>query len=119
VQVALLSVSAACVGLDFSVADTVVFAELPEMPDQLRQAEARAHRAGSCSAVNVYVTLCKGTREVRSWLRLVQSLERTAALVDNDHAGEHPSFGYDLRIILTVVFTELRKVEARAHHAGV
>jgi hypothetical protein len=85
--VALLSVSAACVGLDFSVADTVVFAELPETPDQLRQAEARAHRAGSCSAVNVYIALCKGTREVRAWLRLVQRSERTAALVERGYPG--------------------------------
>jgi SNF2 family DNA or RNA helicase len=81
-------VSAACVGHDYSVADTVVFAELPDTPDQLRQAEARAHRAASCSAVNVYVILCKGTREVRTWLRLVESSERTSTLVERSHVGE-------------------------------
>lgn len=86
-QVALLSVSAACVGLDFSAATAVVFAELPATPDQLQQAEARAHRAGSRGAVNVYVPLCRGTREVRAWLRLSESCGRTRDLIERNCTG--------------------------------
>lgn len=51
---ALLSITAAAVGLDFSSASAVVFAELPNEVSLVRQAEDRAHRKGQKHAVNVY-----------------------------------------------------------------
>lgn len=81
-QVALLSMLATAVGLDFSCATVVVFAEVPDTADVLLQAEGRAHRLTSKSAVNVYVLLCKASRDVRTWCRLAESLERQAPLLD-------------------------------------
>jgi hypothetical protein len=81
-QVALLSMNATAVGLDFSCATAVVFAEVPDTADVLLQAEGRAHRMTSKSAVNVYVLLCKQSKDVRTWCRLAESLERQAPLMD-------------------------------------
>ena len=47
VRAALLSIEAANSGLDFSSADSVVFAELPEKSSHVPQAEARVHRRGA------------------------------------------------------------------------
>ena len=74
--------NATAVGLDFSCATAVVFAEVPDTADVLLQAEGRAHRLTSKSAVNVYVLLCKASRDVRTWCRLAESLERQAPLLD-------------------------------------
>lgn len=81
VQVALLSMNATAVGLDFSAATTVVFAEVPDTADVLLQAEGRAHRLTSRAAVNVYVLLCKRSRDTASWCRLADSLEKQAPLL--------------------------------------
>jgi hypothetical protein len=86
-QVALLSMNATAVGLDFSCASIVVFAEIPSTVGVLKQAEARAHRAKATSAVNAYVLLCQRTLDVRAWLRLSESLERTSSLVEKGHTG--------------------------------
>lgn len=80
-QVALLSLRAANVGIDFSCASAVVFAELPTTADVLRQAEGRAHRAKVKSPVTSYVLLCQRTVEVRAWLRLSESSERTSEVL--------------------------------------
>lgn len=67
VRIALLSVTAAGVGLDFSAASHVVFAELPSEVSFVRQAEDRAHRRGQQQPVNVYFLLAKGTTDERCW----------------------------------------------------
>eukprot|EP00892_Ulva_mutabilis_P001705 jgi/Ulvmu1/11535/UM078_0024.1 len=79
--VALLSMNATAVGLNFSAATTVVFAEVPDTADVLLQAEGRAHRLTSRAAVNVYVLLCKRSRDTSAWCRLADSLERQAPLL--------------------------------------
>lgn len=56
---------AAGVGLDFSSASNVIFAELPEEVAHVRQAEDRAHRKGQTQAVNVYFLIARGTIEER------------------------------------------------------
>ena len=89
VQVALLSMTATAVGLDLSCASHVIFAEVPRTPDVLQQAEARAHRSGTPSAVNSYVLLCQRTQDVRAWVRLSESLERTSSLIEPNYQGAH------------------------------
>ena len=53
------------VGLDFSSASSVIFAELPDEVAHVRQAEDRAHRKGQTQAVNVYFLIARGTIEER------------------------------------------------------
>jgi SNF2 family DNA or RNA helicase len=53
------------VGLDFSAASAVVFAELPEEVAHVRQAEDRAHRKGQTLPVNVYFLIARSTVEER------------------------------------------------------
>ena len=65
VRVALLSITAAGTGLDFSAASAVVFAELPDEVALVRQAEDRAHRHGQRRAVNVYFLIARGTSDER------------------------------------------------------
>jgi SNF2 family DNA or RNA helicase len=86
-QVALLSMTATSVGLDFSCASRVIFAEVPQTVDVLQQAEARAHRAKARAAVNTYVLLCQRTADVRAWLRLSESLERCSTVIETDYTG--------------------------------
>ncbi len=53
------------VGLDFSSAAQVIFAELPDEVSLLRQAEDRAHRQGQINPVNVYFLVIKHPLEER------------------------------------------------------
>lgn len=87
VQVALLSISATACGLDFHNASSVVFAELPETSALLEQAEGRAWRNGCTFPVNSYVLLCQKTPDMRTWLRLSESVERTQLLMNDERKG--------------------------------
>ena len=53
------------VGLDFSAATSVVFAELPQEVAHVRQAEDRAHRKGQTLPVNVYFLIARSTTDER------------------------------------------------------
>ncbi|CAI5464168.1 unnamed protein product [Closterium sp. Yama58-4] len=59
VRVAIVGVTAGGVGLDFSAAQTIVFAEIPRAAADLLQAEDRAHRRGQRFPVNVAVFCAK------------------------------------------------------------
>lgn len=96
-QVALLSMTATSVGLDFSCASHVVFVEVPRTVDVLQQAEARAHRPRTPAAVNSYVLLCQRTHDVRAWLSLSQSLERTSSLIEQAYTGTPCHAGHCVR----------------------
>lgn len=96
VRAALLSVTAAGTGLDFASASSVVFAELPDEPALVRQAEDRAHRRGRGEGgagggekgvkgmpLNVYFLIAKGTSDERRWRALDAGLQLVAeALAD-------------------------------------
>ncbi|OPJ79872.1 SWI/SNF-related matrix-associated actin-dependent regulator of chromatin subfamily A-like protein 1 [Patagioenas fasciata monilis] len=73
--VALLSLTAANMGLTLSAADLVVFAELFWNPGVLIQAEDRAHRIGQTSSVNVHYLVAKGTADDYLWPMIQKKIE--------------------------------------------
>ncbi|NXN32639.1 SMAL1 protein, partial [Nycticryphes semicollaris] len=73
--VAILSLTAANMGLTLSAADLVVFAELFWNPGVLIQAEDRAHRIGQTSSVNVHYLVAKGTADDYLWPMIQEKIE--------------------------------------------
>ncbi|XP_045909723.1 SWI/SNF-related matrix-associated actin-dependent regulator of chromatin subfamily A-like protein 1 isoform X1 [Micropterus dolomieu] len=65
--VAVLSITAANMGLTLHSADLVVFAELFWNPGVLIQAEDRVHRIGQTSNVNIHYLVAKGTADDHLW----------------------------------------------------
>eukprot|EP00890_Picochlorum_soloecismus_P004235 jgi/Picsp_1/4812/NSC_02180-R1_zinc finger ran-binding domain-containing protein 3-like len=93
IRVALLSVTAAGTGLDFSSASLVVFFELPSEASLVRQAEDRVHRRGQQNSVNIYFLCARETIDERHWQRLNTSLCRVTTVHDgpgfsNSQAGK-------------------------------
>ncbi|XP_066489145.1 SWI/SNF-related matrix-associated actin-dependent regulator of chromatin subfamily A-like protein 1 isoform X2 [Tiliqua scincoides] len=66
-SVAVLSLTAANMGLTLCSADLVVFAELFWNPGVLMQAEDRAHRIGQTSSVDIHYLVAKGTADDYLW----------------------------------------------------
>ncbi|XP_071322118.1 SWI/SNF-related matrix-associated actin-dependent regulator of chromatin subfamily A-like protein 1 [Trachinotus anak] len=65
--VAILSITAANMGLTLHAADLVIFAELFWNPGVLIQAEDRVHRIGQTSNVNIHYLVAKGTADDHLW----------------------------------------------------
>lgn len=65
--VAVLSITAANMGITLHSADLVVFAELFWNPGVLIQAEDRVHRIGQTSNVNIHYLVAKGTADDHLW----------------------------------------------------
>lgn len=70
-KAAVLSITAAGVGLTLHAASTVVFCELFWNPGQLLQAEDRAHRMGQQKSVDIKYVIGRGTLDDSQW-QLVQ-----------------------------------------------
>ncbi|XP_051479833.1 SWI/SNF-related matrix-associated actin-dependent regulator of chromatin subfamily A-like protein 1 isoform X2 [Apus apus] len=73
--VAVLSLTAANMGLTLSAADLVVFAELFWNPGILIQAEDRAHRIGQTSSVNIHYVVAKGTADDYLWPMIQEKIK--------------------------------------------
>lgn len=96
VRVALLSVTAAGVGLTLTAASTVIFAELHWTPGVLAQAEDRCHRIGQVNAVQVLYCICKDedlSIDMTLWRMLSRKVGNVARLVD----GTKVSLIYSVR----------------------
>ena len=75
---ALLSITAAGVGLTLTRASVVVFAELAWNVAMLKQAEDRAHRIGQRACTNVHYCIAEGTLDDMMW-RTVERKFRISA----------------------------------------
>ncbi|XP_053554084.1 SWI/SNF-related matrix-associated actin-dependent regulator of chromatin subfamily A-like protein 1 [Bombina bombina] len=73
--VAVLSITAANMGLTLSSADLVVFAELFWNPGVLIQAEDRVHRIGQTSCVNIHYLVAKGTADDFLWPMIQEKIK--------------------------------------------
>ncbi|XP_053295798.1 SWI/SNF-related matrix-associated actin-dependent regulator of chromatin subfamily A-like protein 1 [Pleuronectes platessa] len=65
--VAVLSITAANMGITLHSADLVIFAELFWNPGVLIQAEDRVHRIGQTKSVNIHYLVAKGTADDHLW----------------------------------------------------
>ncbi|XP_036872336.2 SWI/SNF-related matrix-associated actin-dependent regulator of chromatin subfamily A-like protein 1 isoform X1 [Manis javanica] len=74
-SVAVLSITAANMGLTFSSADLVVFAELFWNPGVLIQAEDRVHRIGQSSSVSIHYLVARGTADDYLWPLIQEKIE--------------------------------------------
>ncbi|KAI8071319.1 P-loop containing nucleoside triphosphate hydrolase protein [Gongronella butleri] len=82
VQVALLSITAMNVGLDFHAASAVIFAELYWNPSQLMQAEDRVHRIGQDNHVHIKYLLALDTADEMVWSMLMKKMEVVGHVMD-------------------------------------
>jgi SWI/SNF-related matrix-associated actin-dependent regulator 1 of chromatin subfamily A len=85
IRAALLSVTAAGVGLTLTAASTVVFAELHWTPGVLAQAEDRCHRIGQVNAVNVVYCINKDPAlsvDMQLWRMLSKKVGHLGMLMD-------------------------------------
>lgn len=79
---ALLSISAAGVGLTLTASSTVVFAELHWTPAMMLQAEDRAHRIGQKACVNCHYLIGEGTLDNILYNYLLKKITNVSTFVD-------------------------------------
>lgn len=79
---ALLSISAAGVGLTLTASSTVVFAELHWTPGMMIQAEDRAHRIGQKNSVNCHYLIGQGTLDNLLYNYLLKKINNVSTFVD-------------------------------------
>jgi SNF2 family DNA or RNA helicase len=87
VRVALLSITAAGVGLTLTAAHTVVFAELYWVPGQMQQAEDRAHRIGQRDCVTVQYLVAKSTLDDIVYRSLEKKCKNTSMILNGQSCG--------------------------------
>lgn len=87
VRVAILSVTAAGVGITLTAASSVMFAELHWTPGVLAQAEDRCHRIGQRNAVNVMYLVCEDSSisvDMQLWEMLGRKVNNLGRVVDGE-----------------------------------
>lgn len=87
VRVAILSMTAAGVGLTLTAASSVMFAELHWTPGVLAQAEDRCHRIGQRNAVNVMYLVCEDRKvsvDMQLWEMLGRKVNNLGRVVDGE-----------------------------------
>ncbi|XP_005106506.1 DNA annealing helicase and endonuclease ZRANB3 [Aplysia californica] len=89
-RVAILSILAAGVGLTFTAAKLVVFAELYWTPGVMLQCEDRAHRIGQTSCLPVHYLVARGTMDEWVWAAVCKKTVVTSmALTGQSRRLEH------------------------------
>jgi len=83
-QIAILSITAAGVGLTLTAASIVIFAELYWCPSSLLQCEDRVHRIGQKSCVNIYYVLGKNTMDDLLWPMIERKLQVTGSCLSGE-----------------------------------
>ncbi|XP_065062913.1 uncharacterized protein LOC135689576 isoform X1 [Rhopilema esculentum] len=83
-RVAVLSITAASMGITLTAADHVVFAELHWTPGVIKQAEDRCHRIGQKNAVQIHFLTAKGTIDDVLWSMLSRKLTVTSETLDGE-----------------------------------
>lgn len=87
IRVAILSMTAAGVGLTLTAATTVMFAELHWTPGVLAQAEDRCHRIGQRNAVNILYLICQDSNfsiDTQLWKMLGRKIGTLGRVVDGE-----------------------------------
>jgi len=90
VRLALLSMTAAGVGLTLTAASNIIFAELNWTPGVLAQAEDRCHRIGQVNSVNVTYCICKDedlSIDMVIWKMLSNKTGNLSKIVDGERKG--------------------------------
>ena len=83
-QIIIGTVGALGVSHTFTVANNVIFYDLPWNPATMEQAEDRCHRAGTTSTVNIYSIITKDTVDEKVY-KLIQNKDGIAKyIVDNE-----------------------------------
>nr|QYA18790.1 RuvB-like chromatin remodeling ATPase [Clandestinovirus] len=81
-RVALLSITAAGVGLTLTAAPEVIFAELYWNPAAMLQAEDRIHRIGQTQNCNITYLVARDSFDDRMWKILNRKYKTTSAIID-------------------------------------
>jgi SWI/SNF-related matrix-associated actin-dependent regulator 1 of chromatin subfamily A len=92
VRVALLSITAAGVGLTLTAASTVMMAELHWTPGVLAQAEDRCHRLGQTNAVQVLYLVCKDpdlSVDMQLWQMIAKKTGDLGQVMDGSKVSFH------------------------------
>eukprot|EP01025_Chloroclados_australasicus_P045835 TRINITY_DN5044_c0_g2_i3.p1 TRINITY_DN5044_c0_g2~~TRINITY_DN5044_c0_g2_i3.p1 ORF type:complete len:882 (-),score=96.13 TRINITY_DN5044_c0_g2_i3:228-2489(-) len=87
IRLAMLSITAAGVGITLTAASIVVFAELVWTPGLLTQAEDRAHRVGQKADVQIYYLIAKGTIDDYMWKTLQTKITNVGVTLEGDRSG--------------------------------
>lgn len=82
IQVALLSINAASVGLTLTAASNVLMGEIPFTPGIALQAEDRVHRNGQKNGCNIYYALGNDTIDASLWYNLLRKNETSNITLD-------------------------------------
>lgn len=79
---ALLSITAAGVGLTLTAASTVIFAEMHWTPGMMIQAEDRAHRIGQKNCVNCHYLIGENSLDDILYSYLEKKVKHVSSFVD-------------------------------------
>ena len=85
IKIALLSITAAGVGITLTAASRVIFSELHWTPGMILQAEDRSHRIGQKRIVNIIYLILKNSFEEIMWRMIDKKIRNVGKILDNDH----------------------------------
>lgn len=90
-RVAILSITAASVGLTLTESSTVIFAELYWTPALIIQAEDRAHRISQKRSVTIYYLMGKDTLDDLVYQKIKNKFNTISNVLDGENAQQYQS----------------------------